>query len=80
VTVRVLQERVPGDPSSRTIVSHFNKATKGRLVRALLETDADPRTPGQLVDVARGLGFGAELGAPASGGRPHAVDIVVAEL
>ena len=40
-TVRVLHE-VAG---RRQVVSHFNKATKGRLVRALLEDGANPRTP-----------------------------------
>ena len=40
-TVRVLQQ--VGD--QRKVVSHFNKATKGRLVRALLEQGADPDLP-----------------------------------
>ena len=40
-TVRVLQQV----GSRRMVVSHFNKATKGRLVRALLESGATPRTP-----------------------------------
>ena len=41
-TVRVLHE-VDG---RRQVVSHFNKATKGRLVRALLEDGRHPRTAG----------------------------------
>ena len=41
-TVRVLHE-VDG---RRQVVSHFNKATKGRLVRALLEDGAQPPHPG----------------------------------
>src|SRR5262249_8049575 len=41
VTVRVLHE-VAGQ---RQVVSHFNKATKGRLVRTLLEDGRDARTP-----------------------------------
>ena len=32
-------------PAGAQVVSHFNKATKGRLVRALLEDGRDPRTP-----------------------------------
>ena len=45
-TVRVLHE----SGGRRTVVSHFNKATKGRIVRALLEDGADPRTPRALAD------------------------------
>jgi cytoplasmic iron level regulating protein YaaA (DUF328/UPF0246 family) len=82
VTVRVLQERRRGDPSSRTVVSHFNKATKGRLVRELLVSGADPRTPEQLLHTLAGLGYRAEPtpGPPRRPGRPHRLDLVVTEL
>ena len=40
--VRVLQEARPGDPSSRSIVSHANKSTKGSVLRALLEDGSEP--------------------------------------
>jgi hypothetical protein len=36
-------------------VSHFNQATKGRIVRALLEDGADPRTPTALAGVLEKL-------------------------
>jgi cytoplasmic iron level regulating protein YaaA (DUF328/UPF0246 family) len=39
------------------VVSHFNKATKGALVRDLLAAGADPRTPGQLAADLRELGY-----------------------
>lgn len=39
VTVQVLSERPDG---SRSVVSHFNKATKGRLARLLAATTAEP--------------------------------------
>ena len=42
------------------MVSHFNKATKGRIVRALLEHGADPRTPAALADTVRDLGWTVE--------------------
>ena len=45
--MRVLHE----SDGKRTVVSHFNKATKGRIVRALLEDGANPRTPAALADV-----------------------------
>jgi hypothetical protein len=79
VTVRVLHERTPGDPSSRVVVSHFNKATKGRLLRGLLESGADPRTTDALADSLRTLGPQVEV-APAKAGRPREVDVVVGEL
>jgi cytoplasmic iron level regulating protein YaaA (DUF328/UPF0246 family) len=74
-TVRVLHEVAPG---RRQVVSHFNKATKGRIVRALLESGANPRTPARLADVLRDLGWTVE----ASDGVKGAVqlDVVVSEL
>jgi len=58
--VRVLYE-VDGH---RQVVSHFNKATKGRLVRALLEDGRNPRTPAGLADLVRDLGWKVEQDAP----------------
>ena len=46
----------------RQVVSHFNKATKGRLVRALLEDGAHPRTPAALADLLGDLGWKVEVG------------------
>ena len=42
--MRVLQSTVVDGVEKRSVVSHFNKATKGRIVRALLEAGARPRT------------------------------------
>ena len=56
-TVRVLHEVAPG---KRQVVSHFNKATKGRIVRALLESGANPRTPARLADALLDLGWTVE--------------------
>lgn len=75
VTVRVLHE-VDG---RRKVVSHFNKATKGRLVRALLEDGSVPRTPQRLAELLGDLGWHGELAAPAVG-RPAQLDVVVGEL
>jgi len=82
VTLRVLQERRPGDPTSRVVVSHFNKATKGRLVRALLVSGASPRKPADLVGLIGDLGFVAEPtpGAVHKPGRSYQLDVVVADL
>ncbi|WP_436700420.1 peroxide stress protein YaaA [Nocardioides sp. BYT-33-1] len=73
-TVRVLHEQ----GGVRKVVSHFNKATKGRIVRALLEDGADPRTPTALTDVLRRLGWTVEVGAPGRSGTQ--LDVVVSEL
>ena len=57
------------------MVSHFNKATKGRLVRALLEDGRHPRTPGALADLLRALGWKVEQGDPSRTGTR--LDVVV---
>lgn len=72
--VRVLHEH----NGTRKVVSHFNKATKGRIVRALLEAGADPRTPTALADVLRDLGWHVEVGTPGKKGTE--LDVVVAEV
>jgi cytoplasmic iron level regulating protein YaaA (DUF328/UPF0246 family) len=73
-TVRVLHE-VDG---RRQVVSHFNKATKGRLVRALLEAGANPRTPLALAGALRDLGWTVETGEPTRKGTQ--LDVIVAEI
>ena len=79
-SVRVLHETRPGDPSSRAIVSHFNKATKGRLLRELLEAGEAPRTLVRLAAQLRDLGCVVEAEAPARAGRPWTLDVVVSAL
>ncbi len=72
-TVRVLHEQ----GGRRKVVSHFNKATKGRLVRALLEDGRDPRSPAALAGVLRDLGWHVEEEPEARGTR---LDVVVPDL
>jgi cytoplasmic iron level regulating protein YaaA (DUF328/UPF0246 family) len=75
VSVRVLHE----SGGRRSVVSHFNKATKGRIVRALLEDRRDaPATPAGLADRLRSLGWKVEDGE--RGRRGTRLDVVVAEL
>ena len=73
-TVRVLHE-VAG---KRQVVSHFNKATKGRIVRELLESGAAPRNPARLADALRDLGWTVEVDA--AGRTGTRLDVVVSEL
>ena len=74
VTVRVLHE-VDGQ---RKVVSHFNKATKGRLVRDLLVDGSTPRSPTRLAELLGDLGWQVETaGSP---GKPAQLDVVVTQL
>ncbi|HET8559315.1 MAG TPA: peroxide stress protein YaaA [Marmoricola sp.] len=73
-TVRVLHEQ----DGVRKVVSHFNKATKGRLVRSLLEHGTDVRTPAQLASTLDRLGWQVEPGEPSGRGTP--LDVVVSSL
>jgi cytoplasmic iron level regulating protein YaaA (DUF328/UPF0246 family) len=56
-TIRVLSE-VNG---VRKVVSHFNKATKGEVVRDICENRIGASTPGALADALRDLGRKIEL-------------------
>ncbi|MEU9999846.1 peroxide stress protein YaaA [Streptomyces sp. NPDC050848] len=67
-TVRVLHA------PTRKVVSHFNKATKGRIVRSLLEAGASPKDPAQLVEVLRDLKYVVEEG------KAGALDVLVDEI
>jgi len=73
-SVRVLHE----SGGRRTVVSHFNKHTKGLLVRALLEDGGAPRTPAALADLLRQLGWKVEEGEPTTKGTQ--LDVVVTEV
>jgi uncharacterized protein len=77
VAVRVLQELPDG---SRTVVSHFNKATKGRLVRRWLQDGTDPRDADDLADACERAGYVAELGPRPRAGTVRRLDVVVSDL
>ncbi|GAA2387838.1 peroxide stress protein YaaA [Streptomyces glaucosporus] len=79
-TVRVLQSRIVDGVEKRSVVSHFNKATKGRIVRELLRAGEEPAGPEELAGVLRGLGHRVECEPPARGGTPWRLDVVVTEL
>ena len=74
VTARVLHE-VDG---KRKVVSHFNKATKGRLVRSLLEDGGRPTSPERFAEHLRDLGWMVELGPQGKNGTQ--LDVVVTDL
>ena len=68
VTVNVLAERADG---GRTVVSHFNKAHKGRLARVLGVTRAEPADAAAVATIARRAGLRVERS-----GTTH-LDVVV---
>lgn len=74
VTVRVLHE-VNG---TRKAVSHFNKATKGRIVREVVEDGGAPTTPAVFAQQLADLGWHVESGPP--GRQGTRLDVVVSEL
>jgi hypothetical protein len=62
----------------RKVVSHFNKATKGRIVRDLLTDGGTPRNPGELADHLGALGWKVEPQPPTRTGQQ--LDVVIEEL
>lgn len=79
-SVRVLHSQLVDGVEKRSVVSHFNKATKGRMVRDLLRSGAAPKGPAELVGVLRDLGYVVEAVAPARAGRAWELDVVVTEI
>ncbi|MFD4586759.1 peroxide stress protein YaaA [Streptomyces sp. NPDC058423] len=79
-TVRVLHSQLVDGVEKRSVVSHFNKATKGRIVRSLLEAGTAPKDPGELVEALRDLGYTVEAEAPGRPGKAWALDVVVTEI
>ncbi|MEU6760409.1 peroxide stress protein YaaA [Streptomyces sp. NPDC046685] len=79
-TVRVLHAQVVDGVEKRSVVSHFNKATKGRLVRDLLVTGSAPESPAELVTALRDLGYVVEAEAPAKAGKAWSLDVVVTQI
>jgi cytoplasmic iron level regulating protein YaaA (DUF328/UPF0246 family) len=79
-TVRVLHSQIVNGVEKRSVVSHFNKATKGRLVLDLLVAGAEPKGPAELVDLLRELGYAVEAEAPVKAGKAWQLDVVVSEI
>ncbi|MEV8564422.1 peroxide stress protein YaaA [Streptomyces sp. NPDC051322] len=79
VAERTASVRVLHAPT-RKVVSHFNKATKGRMVRDLLLAGAAPAGPAELVTTLRELGYEVEASAPEKRGKPWELDVLVTEI
>lgn len=70
---RVLLEK----SGKRSVVSHHNKATKGRLARALLEQSSVPTSADAVPEFFRRLGFPCEIREPKKETDPLGLDIIV---
>lgn len=79
-TVRVLHSQVVDGVEKRSVVSHFNKATKGLLVRDLLLAGAVPGSPAELVEALRELGYAVEAQEPGKPAKPWSLDVVVTQI
>jgi cytoplasmic iron level regulating protein YaaA (DUF328/UPF0246 family) len=73
-TVRVLHQV----GNRRMVVSHFNKATKGRIVRDLLVDGGAPTTPAQLSEQLGDLGWVVE--SPPSTRASRQLDVIVEQI
>ncbi|ADD44733.1 YaaA family protein [Stackebrandtia nassauensis] len=71
--VRVLHERLVGGELTRSVVSHFNKATKGRLAAELLREAVEADSVASFTEALRDLKYRVEAEA-------SRVDIIVTEL
>jgi uncharacterized protein len=76
VTARILLEK----DGKRSIVSHHNKASKGRLVRALAEQSSQPKSIDDLMTALRELTWKCELSESRKVGLPATLDIIVPEI
>ncbi|WP_405873410.1 peroxide stress protein YaaA [Streptomyces sp. NBC_00005] len=79
VAGRTASVRVLHAPT-RKVVSHFNKATKGRIVRSLLAVGSAPKGPAELVEVLRELGYVVEVEVPKGAGKAWTLDVLVDEV
>ncbi|WEH18396.1 peroxide stress protein YaaA [Streptomyces sp. VNUA24] len=79
VAGRTASVRVLHAPT-RKVVSHFNKATKGRIVRSLLSAGIAPKGPAELVEALRDLGYVVEVEPPVGAGKAWTLDVLVDEV
>ena len=72
VIPKVYQKMAKGEPK---VVSHHNKATKGRIVRAIAQSRSQVRTVDDVANVIAALG--ADVEAKARPGQPTELKVVV---
>lgn len=72
IVPRVLQKRPAGPPK---LITHFNKATKGRLVRAIAQSRGTLESVSQLAKLITAQGMEVEVRPSTRPGTPIPVDI-----
>jgi cytoplasmic iron level regulating protein YaaA (DUF328/UPF0246 family) len=77
VVPRIMQKMPKGAPK---VVSHSNKATKGRLVRALAQSSKSVNSVEQLANLAEKVAIDVKVIKPTKAGIPWGLDVIVEVL
>ena len=77
VIPRIMQKMPTGAPK---VVSHSNKATKGRLVRSLAQAAKSVTSVEQLAELAAKVALDVKIVKPAKAGVPWGLDVIVEVL
>jgi len=77
VVPRIMQKMPKGAPK---VVSHSNKATKGRLVRALAQSSKSVSNVEQLANLAEKVAVDVKIIKPTKAGVPWGLDVIVEVL
>ena len=77
VVPRIMQKMPKGAPK---VVSHSNKATKGRLVRALAQSSKSVTNVQQLAELAAKVAIEVKVIKPSKAGIPWGLDVIVEVL
>lgn len=77
VVPRIMQKMPKGAPK---VVSHSNKATKGRLVRALAQSTKSVTSVEQLANLAEKVALDVKIVKPTKAGAPWGLDVIVEVL
>lgn len=77
VVPRIMQKMPKGAPK---VVSHSNKATKGRLVRALAQASKSATSVDQVADLAGKIALDVQVIKPTRAGIPWGLDVIVEVL
>jgi uncharacterized protein len=77
IVPKILQKMPSGPPK---VVSHHNKATKGRIIRQIVTQAKIPTSADQLAKIISKLGADVEVISPKRVGQPITLNVVVAAL
>lgn len=77
VVPRIMQKMPKGAPK---VVSHSNKASKGRLVRALAQSSKSTTNIQQLAELAAKVAIDVKIIKPTKAGMPWGLDVIVEVL